>query len=150
MNKARSPERTHRIHVYADADVIVTRSNDETLAQQSVDRQAELIAGFLCRSTPDRIVRKFCELTGADYEKIMALGVSAMHETDARKTRGVKRNRPHSKLDETKVREAKKMIASGKYSYAEIGRYFGVSSAIISAIARGVAWEWVKEEASSG
>ncbi|MGH7274213.1 MAG: hypothetical protein ACREIQ_07150 [Nitrospiria bacterium] len=138
----KNPRLTHHIFIYADADVIVTHATEEKLAEQDIDRQAELIAGFLCRSTPDSVVRKFCEMTGADYEKIVTTGFSALAPEDVRKRRESHLGK-NSKLNPVQVKKIRSLKKT--HSQAKRARMFKVSEWTIRQIDNRALWGWVKD-----
>ncbi len=130
-------EHIFTLFLYDDTDVITRKVPDEEMYKADSGRQAQLIVGFLCRSVPDKVVREFCELTGADYKKILVTGATSQtpkHRMAISKGKG-------QKLNEIQVR----MIRISKKSNIWLGRKFGVSERTIRDVKRGVSYTWVTE-----
>ncbi len=125
--------------IYDDADVMPTKVSERTMEASNTERQAELLVGLLCRSVPSRIVRRFCEMTGADYTTILELGTV---DTERRRGQSTKGQKQKHKLTPDQVR----VIRTSSESNREEARRNHVSERVIRDVRNGKSYAWVTEK----
>jgi len=139
VNEAKEADRiampgTITLCLYKDADVVPKKVTDNVMAQSNTKRQAELIIGFLCRSIPNRVVREFCELTGADYDTILKIGAAVQ-------TKQHRKQSKHQKLNPDQVRD----IRTSELSNLEEAELNGVSERTIRDVRQRKSYLWVSD-----
>ncbi len=125
--------------IYQDADVIPMKVSEHAMQESNTERQAELLVGMMCRSVPSRVMKRFCEMTGADYEKIVELG------SVDRERRGGKKKGRKLKLTPDMVRA----IRASDKSNREEARLNSVNERTIRDVRSGRCYAWVTDEGDS-